>query len=103
MHRGDAAHLLRLAVEQAPAGARLHAVAEEAITTKVIAEALGAALGLPVVAIDPADAGAHFGLVGSFFATPMTATSSITRDLLGWKPTGPGLVDDIAAGAYSTS
>ncbi|MFF1816636.1 SDR family oxidoreductase [Kribbella sp. NPDC058245] len=101
VHRTDAAHLIRLAIEQAPAGSRLHAVAEETITTKAIAEALGAALDVPVVSIDPAEAGEHFGVVGHFFATTMTAKSDITRDLLGWKPTGPGLIEDITAGAYT--
>ncbi|WP_405058087.1 SDR family oxidoreductase [Kribbella sp. NBC_01505] len=101
VHRSDAAQLIRLAIEQAPPGSRLHAVAEESITTKEIAEALGTALNLPVTSIDPADAGEHFGIVGHFFAATMTAKSDLTRDLLGWKPTGPGLIDDILSGAYT--
>ncbi|WNI20467.1 SDR family oxidoreductase [Streptomyces sp. ITFR-16] len=101
VHRDDAARLVRLGMEQAPAGSRLHVVAEESVTTRAIAEAIGDALGLPVVSIDPQDAGAHFGFVGRFFASTMTASSDLTRELLAWEPTGPGLLADIAAGAYT--
>ena len=101
IHRTDAARLIRLAVEHAPAGCRLHAVAEEAVTTKAIAEALGTALAVPVTSIAPADAAAHFGIVAHFFATTMTAKSTITRTLLDGTPTGPGLLEDIASGAYA--
>lgn len=101
VHRGDAARLIRLGMERAPAGTRLHVVAEESVTTKAIAEAIGHALGLPVVSVDPQDAGAHFGFVGRFFASTMTASSDMTRKLLAWEPTGPGLIADIAAGAYT--
>ncbi|MEU6961338.1 SDR family oxidoreductase [Streptomyces chrestomyceticus] len=103
VHRGDAARLIRLGMEKAPAGSRLHAVAEEAVTTKAIAEAIGRSLGLPVVSIDPRDADAHFGFVGGFFAKTMTASSELTRAMLSWAPTGPTLVEDIEAGAYSTA
>ncbi|WP_263091350.1 SDR family oxidoreductase [Curtobacterium sp. RIT-PI-V] len=101
VHVTDAARLVRLGLEQAPAGTRLHAVAETAITTRAIAEAIGEVLGLPVTSIDPADADAHFGFIGRFFGMEMSATSEATRELLGWQPTGPGLLEDIAAGAYS--
>jgi len=101
VHRSDAARLIRLGLEKAPAGSRLHAVAEEAITTKTIAEAIGRYLDIPVVPIDPEDAGAHFGFVGGFFATTMTASSEITRATLSWTPTGPALIEDIEAGAYA--
>lgn len=94
--RADAARLIRLGLEQAPAGTRLHAVAEQAVTTRAIAEALG----LPVASIDPAAAGEHFGFIGRFFAQGMTASSEHTRALLGWTPAGPTLLEDIAAGAY---
>ncbi|MFD4636200.1 SDR family oxidoreductase [Lentzea sp. NPDC058436] len=100
VHVGDAAELIRLGLERAPAGTRMHAVAEESVPTKVIAEAIGASLGLPVVSIDPADVSEHFGFVGDFFALRMTASSDATRELLSWKPNGPGLVEDIASGAY---
>ncbi len=101
VHRADAARLIRLGLEQAPAGSRLHAVAEETVTTRAIAEALGQSLNLPVTSIDPADAGEHFGFVAHFFAMTMTASSDLTRELLGWTPTGPSLVEDILAGAYA--
>ncbi|MFE6159900.1 SDR family oxidoreductase [Streptomyces sp. NPDC056486] len=101
VHRDDAARLIRLGMEQAPAGTRLHAVAEEAVTTKEIAEAIGRSLGLAVESVAPQDAGAHFGFVGSFFASTMTASSKATRDLLSWEPAGPSLLADIDAGAYT--
>lgn len=101
VHVTDAARLVRLGLEQAPAGTKLHAVAESAIPTRAIAEAIGDALGLPVTSIDPADAVDHFGFIGGFFGTEMSATSDETRRLLRWEPTGPGLLEDIAAGAYS--
>ncbi|GHF12361.1 oxidoreductase [Streptomyces spiralis] len=103
VHRSDAARLIRLGLEKAPAGTRLHVTAEEAITTKAIAEAIGRYLGIPVVSIDPEDAGAHFGFVGGFFARTMTASSEITRAALSWAPTGPTLVEDIESGAYATA
>jgi nucleoside-diphosphate-sugar epimerase len=102
VHRPDAARLIRLGIEAAPAGSRLHAVAEQAVTTRAIAEALGQALDLPVTSIDPADADEHFGFLAHFFAMSMTGSSAATRELLGWTPTGPSLVEDILTGAYST-
>jgi nucleoside-diphosphate-sugar epimerase len=101
VHRSDAARLLRLGLEKAPAGTRLHVCAEEAVTTRAIAEAIGRYLGVPVVRVAPEDAGAHFGFVGGFFAQTMTASSELTRAALSWTPTGPTLVEDIEAGAYA--
>lgn len=98
--RADAARLVRLALEKAPAGFRAHAVAEEGIATRVIAEALGEQLGLPTRSISPEDAEAHFGWMAMFFGTGMIASADITRETLGWTPTGPKLLEDIAAGAY---
>jgi nucleoside-diphosphate-sugar epimerase len=100
VHRGDAARLVRIGLEQAPAGARLHAVAEEGVPTKVIAEAIGRGLGLPVTSVAPDDAVAHFGFIGTFFAMDLAASSERTRERFGWQPTGPTLLEDIAAGAY---
>ncbi|WP_030903410.1 SDR family oxidoreductase [Streptomyces sp. NRRL F-5126] len=102
VHRADAARLVRLGMEKAPAGTRLHATAEEAVTTKAIAEAIGRVLGVPTVSVAPENAEAHFGFVGGFFATTMTASSQVTRQLLSWQPTGPTLVEDIDAGAYTS-
>ena len=103
VHRSDAARLIRLGLEHAPGGTRMHAVAEESVPTRVIAEALGEALGLPVTSIPEADADKHFGFVGAFFGLGMAASSARTRELLGWTPTGPTLVEDILAGAYGTA
>jgi nucleoside-diphosphate-sugar epimerase len=101
VHVTDAARLIRLALESAPSGTRLHAVAEQAITTGAIAEALGTVLGLPVRSIDPAHATEHFGVVGHFFGQTLTGSSVRTRELLSWDPTGPGLIEDILGGAYT--
>ena len=97
VHRLDAAHLVALALEGAPGGTRVHAVAEQGIPTKHIAEVIGRGLNVPVASIAPEHAAAHFGWIGMFFGTDITATSILTRELLGWTPTHPGLLEDIAA------
>jgi len=102
VHRSDAARLVRLALEQAPAGSRFHAVGEEGVTKREIAEAIGAVFDIPVVPVPEDRAVEHFGFIGRFFAMDMTATALRTREMLGWAPMGPGLVDDIVAGAYGT-
>ncbi len=102
VHRSDAARLVTLGLAKAPAGARLHAVAEEGVSTRAIAEAIGRALGLPVTSIAPDDVPDHFGWIGTFFGMDLAATSTVTRQLLGWAPTGPTLIEDLDAGAYST-
>ncbi|GAA5113694.1 SDR family oxidoreductase [Pseudonocardia adelaidensis] len=101
VHRLDAARLVGLGLAEAPAGARLHAVAEEGVPTREIAQAIGRAFGLPVTSIPPDDVQDHFGWIGAFFAMDLAATSVATRELLGWTTTGPTLLEDIAAGAYS--
>ncbi|GAA3092950.1 SDR family oxidoreductase [Kribbella aluminosa] len=101
VHRADAARLVALGLEKAPAGARLHAAAEEGVSTREIAEAIGRAFDLPVRSIDPGDARDHFGWIGNFFAMDLPATSTATRELLGWTPVGPTLIHDIDTGAYS--
>jgi nucleoside-diphosphate-sugar epimerase len=101
VHRSDAARLVRLGLEQAPAGSRLHAVAEPGVSSREIAEAIGRAFDLPVAPVADADVPEHFDWIGRFFGTDLTATSAATRDLLGWTPTGPSLIEDIDAGAYS--
>lgn len=103
VHRSDAGRLVALALEKAPAGARLHAVAEQGVPTREIAEAIGRALDLPVAPVDPDDVPDHFGWVGTYFAMDLPATSTATRELLGWTPAGPTLIDDIDAGAYAPS
>jgi nucleoside-diphosphate-sugar epimerase len=101
VHRGDAARLVGLALAKAPAGYRLHVVAEEGVPTRVVAEAIGRAFDLPVAAVAPDDVADHFGWIGGFFAMDLSATSTATRELLGWTPTGPTLVEDLDAGAYA--
>ena len=101
VHRSDAARLVRLGVEQAPAGSLLHAVAEEGIPTREIAEAIGQVLDVPVVSVAPENAVEHFGFIGGFFAMDLRASSARTRELLGWTPSGPTLIEDIKAGAYA--
>lgn len=100
VHRDDTATLVRLAIENASSGARVHAVAEQSITTKAIAEAIGARYALPVVSVGADDAMAHFGPVSRFFASNIEASSAYTQELLGWRPSSPSLLQDIAAGAY---
>jgi nucleoside-diphosphate-sugar epimerase len=101
VHRSDAARLVALGLEKAPAGARLHAVAEEGVSTRDIAEAIGRAFTLPVTSIAPDDVQGHFGWIGTFFGMDLSATSAKTQELLGWTPTGPTLIEDLDAGAYS--
>jgi nucleoside-diphosphate-sugar epimerase len=101
VHRCDAARLVTLGLEKAPAGSLLHAVAEEGVATREIAEAIGRALDVPATAIPAEDAQAHFGWIGGFFSMDIPASSTHTQELLGWMPTGPTLVQDLEAGAYS--
>jgi nucleoside-diphosphate-sugar epimerase len=100
-HVSDIARMNVLGLEKAPAGARLHGVAEEGVSSREIAEAIGRSLDLPVTSIDPDDVQDHFGFIGTFFAMDLRATSTATRELLDWKPTGPTLIEDIDAGAYT--
>jgi nucleoside-diphosphate-sugar epimerase len=101
VHSSDAGRLVALGLAKAPAGARLHAVAEEGIPTTEIAEAIGRAFELPVTSIAPDDVADHFGWIGRFFTMDFPATSFVTQELLGWTPSGPTLIADIDAGAYS--
>jgi nucleoside-diphosphate-sugar epimerase len=103
VHRLDAARMVALALEKAPAGSRVHAVAEEGIPTREIAEAIGRSMSLPVVSVAPGDAAEHFGWLGAFYARDIPASSDLTRGLLGWTPIHPGLLDDLAAGHYTRS
>ncbi|CAA9298363.1 MAG: UDP-glucose 4-epimerase [uncultured Friedmanniella sp.] len=98
VHVADAGRLIRLALEGARAGTAVHVVAEEGIATRVIAEAIGRGVGLPTRAVAPEDAAAHFGWIGRFFGMDLPATSTATRQSLGWTPTGPTLLEDLDAG-----
>ncbi|MEZ0447201.1 SDR family oxidoreductase [Cellulomonas sp. ICMP 17802] len=101
VHRLDAARLVALALEGATAGSRVHAVAEEGVPSRAIAEALGRGLGVPAVSIAADAAAEHFGWIGQFFALDIPASSAVTRGLLGWAPTHPGLLADLEAGYYT--
>ncbi len=95
-HISDVAHLYRLALEKGSAGARYHAVAEEGVPAKAIAEALGHGLELPVVSISPEQAQEHFGFLGFFAARDGHVSSAQTRARMGWNPSGPSLLTDLA-------
>lgn len=99
-HTRDAAHLYRLALESAPAGARLHAVGDEGVAFKDIASVIGEQLGVPVASIAPDAAGEHFGFLGPLVQLDNPTDATRTRELLGWEPTHPGLLDDLRAGHY---
>jgi nucleoside-diphosphate-sugar epimerase len=94
-HRLDVARLYRLALEKAERGARYHAVAEEGVPFRDIAEVVGRRLKVPAVSIAPAEAAAHFGWLAPFAARDVPASSAQTRQRLGWRPTGPGLIVDL--------
>lgn len=95
-HVSDTARLYRLALEKAEAGSKWHAVAEQGVSARDIAEALGHRLNLPVVSISVEEASAHFQFVVGHFMTLDCPTSNMkTRERLGWEPTGPGLIDDL--------
>ncbi len=100
VHRSDAARLARLAVEAAPAGSVLHAVGEEGVLFRDIAEAIGRGLGVPTGSIAPENALDHFGPLGLFAGMDFPATAAITQELLGWKATGPTLIEDLDQGHY---
>ncbi|QNG35530.1 SDR family oxidoreductase [Geodermatophilaceae bacterium NBWT11] len=101
VHRTDAARLFRLALEQAPAGSVLHAVAEEGVPVRDIAAAIGRATGLPVTSIPAADADARFGFLGGLLSLDSPTSSARTQELLGWTPTHPTIVEDLDAGRYT--
>jgi nucleoside-diphosphate-sugar epimerase len=100
VHRLDAAHLFRLALEHAPAGSVLHAIADEGVPIRDIAEVIGRHLDLPVVSIPPEQAAEHFRWLGGLLGVDTPASSALTRQLLGWHPTQPGLLDDLEKGHY---
>lgn len=94
--RGDAARVYRLAMEQGASERAYHAVADEAVSFKSIAEAIGRQLGLPAASRDPQ----HFGWFANFAAADMSVTSARTREILGWNPGGPDLLADLQHPAY---
>jgi nucleoside-diphosphate-sugar epimerase len=96
VHVQDAAHLFRLAVEQAPAGSRLHAVGDEGVPTRDIAEVIGRHLSVPTASVSAED----FGFLGMILSVDQPASAGLTRELLGWRPVQPGLIEDMEKGHY---
>ncbi|HEY2194727.1 MAG TPA: SDR family oxidoreductase [Actinomycetospora sp.] len=100
VHRSDAARLFRLAIEVAPAGSVLHAVDDEGLRIREIAEAIGRNLDVPVRQISPDEAGEQFGFLAGFVELDSPASSAITREVTGWSPAGAGLIEDLDKGHY---
>lgn len=100
-HVNDVAHLYRLALEKSEAGARWHAVAEEGLRFKEVAESIGRGLNVPVVSLTPEEAAGHFGWWGRLAGGDLAGSNAITRQKLGWNPTGPGLLADLQKVDYS--
>lgn len=100
VHRLDAARLFRLALEGAAAGTRLHAIDDEGVPFHDIAAAIARHLNLPVVKLPRAEARTHFGWLGHFAGTDLRASSTLTRERLGWKPEQAGLIADLEDGHY---
>ena len=100
-HVTDTARLYRLALEKAEPGAIYHAVDEQGVTMKAIAEAHGRGLKLPVVSIKPEDAEAHFGWLAAFAKVDMPSSSTLTQQKLNWKPVGPDLITDLDGMDYT--
>jgi len=100
VHVLDTARLYRLALEKQEAGARYHAIAEEGLAFRDIAEAIGRGLKVPVVSKSPEEAAAHFGSIGMFIGRDLIGSSAQTKRILGWRPTGPGLIADLDQAHY---
>jgi nucleoside-diphosphate-sugar epimerase len=100
VHRDDAAHLFRLALESAPAGSVLHAVGDEGVPIREVAEIFSEHLAIPAISVTPEQAGDYVGFLGGFWGFDGPASAQITRDLLGWEPTGPGLIADLKEAHY---
>ncbi len=103
VHRFDAARLYRLALEKGVESGPYHAVDEEGVPFKEIAEVIGGRLGVPVVSKTPEEAGEHFGWFTRFAAMDAPASSARTRSALGWQPEQPGLLADLDRSAYFDS
>jgi nucleoside-diphosphate-sugar epimerase len=100
VHRDDAARLFRLALESAPAGSVLHAVGDEGVPIREVAEVFADGLDIPAVSVAPEQAGEYIGFLGGFWGTDGPASAELTRDLAGWQPAGRGLIVDLKEGHY---
>jgi nucleoside-diphosphate-sugar epimerase len=98
VHVLDAAKLYRLALEKGATGVRYHAVAEDGIALREIAEAIGRRVNVPVKSIAADEAAGHFGWLGHFVTADFLASSALTREWLGWNPVQPGLISDLDRG-----
>jgi nucleoside-diphosphate-sugar epimerase len=94
-HISDTARLYRLALEKGETGSKWHAVGEQGVTSKAIAEAIAKRLNLPLVSISPDEAPAHFGFLGHFMMLDSPSSNTKTKERLDWTPTGPGLIEDL--------
>jgi nucleoside-diphosphate-sugar epimerase len=99
-HVLDVAHLYRLAFEKHEAGSRYNAVAEEGVPMRELAEVIGCGMKVPLVSLFPEQAQGHFGWLAMFAGLDMPASSALTRQRLGWRPTGPGLIADLEQMRY---
>jgi len=100
VHRLDAARAAHLALETAPAGSTLHAVADEGVPVREIAEVIGRHLNIPVASIPKDKAADHFTWLADFLSIDAPASSALTRNLLDWQPTHPRLIEDLEQGHY---
>jgi Nucleoside-diphosphate-sugar epimerases len=101
VHVSDTARLFRLALEKGQAGARYHAVGEEGVAMRDIAEVIGAGLKMPVESITLKEVPEYFGLLANLAMIDLAASSALTRQQLGWNPTGPDLLTDLRSMDYS--
>ena len=100
VHRDDAARVFRLALEAAPPGSVLHAVGDEGVPIRLVAQAISAGLDVPVVSVTPEQAAEYVGWLARLWAIDGPASSQFTRQLLGWQPMGQGLIADLGSGHY---
>ncbi|QAY60473.1 SDR family oxidoreductase [Microbacterium protaetiae] len=100
VHRDDAAELFRRAVESAPAGAVVHAVAEQGVQIRQVAETIASRLDVPAISVDQSDVGRYLGFLGGFWSADGPASAEVTRELFGWAPSRPSWLDDLRSGAY---
>jgi nucleoside-diphosphate-sugar epimerase len=97
VHRLDAARLYRLALESAAPGSRFHAIGEDGVHLRAIAEVIGKLVHVPAVSKTPEEAASHFGFLAYFVGADFQVSSTKTKQTLGWKPSGPAVIADIGA------